>query len=362
MYLKFIIILFFVFLSGYVLGEKYKISGEVVGQNSGEVVLLTKGERQIDTIGRCRIEQGKFQMEGSLDKACVAILVTKNRKLPEVLLLDSEHEFEVYWPESGPAVVEGGKLQNVLNEYLQMMREGNKRLKELNLELKAAAEANHMKTVGELKEKITLEKIETQKELRKLTDDNRGTLFSAYILTSGMERMNLEQLKTCYSRLDEKERLLEPGCWLQTLIEKLEKVNIGSVAPDFTLHTPEGKAVSMYSVKGKLKIIDFWASWCGPCRLENPNMVALYRDYKDKGMAIVSVSLDNKKEAWTTAIEKDGLDWLHLSSLEGWESPVVKQYGVDAVPAIFVLDENNRIIARQIRGEKLRTLVEERLK
>ncbi len=125
--------------------------------------------------------------------------------------------------------------------------------------------------------------------------------------------------------------------------------------------TPDGEQISLYGVKGKLKIIDFWASWCGPCRMENPNMVKLYNDFKDKGLAVISVSLDERKAAWTQAIKKDGMPWIHVSDLKGWKSEVVKLFNVDAVPYILVLDENNRILAKNIRAEKLRAFVEERL-
>ncbi len=149
---------------------------------------------------------------------------------------------------------------------------------------------------------------------------------------------------------------------MEARIADLEKVGIAATAPDFTLTTPEGKQVSLYSVKGKLKIIDFWASWCGPCRMENPNMVKLYNDFKDKGLAIVSVSLDERKVPWVQAIKKDGMPWTHVSSLKGWKCEVVKQYNIDAVPSIIVLDENNRILAKNIRAEKLRAFVTEYLK
>ena len=96
--------------------------------------------------------------------------------------------------------------------------------------------------------------------------------------------------------------------------------------------------------------------------MENPNMVKLYQDFKDKGLAVISVSLDEKKDKWLEAIKKDGLTWLHLSDLKGWTGDVVKLYNIDAVPTIFVLDENNRIIAKNLRGEKLRALVSEKLK
>ena len=205
-------------------------------------------------------------------------------------------------------------------------------------------------------------KEKAQKDLGVIVERNKDNLFAAYIQTAGMGRMDLAALKRCYEQLSEKARQTEPAKILAARITTLENVNVNAVAPDFTLQTPGGESVAMYSVKGKLKIIDFWASWCGPCRQENPNMVKLYNEYKDKGLAVISVSLDERKNKWEEAIEKDGLTWLHLSDLKGWQSDVVKKYNIDAVPTIFVLDENNRIIAKNLRGEKLKAFVSERLK
>ena len=162
--------------------------------------------------------------------------------------------------------------------------------------------------------------------------------------------------------MTDKAKATGPGKLVAARIQALEGVDVNAIAPDFTLQTPEGEDVALYDVKGKLKIIDFWASWCGPCRMENPNMVKLYAEFKDKGLSVISVSLDEKKDKWVEAIKKDGLTWLHLSDLKGWQGDVIKKYNIDAVPTIFVLDENNRIIAKNLRGEKLKAFVSERLK
>ena len=107
-----------------------------------------------------------------------------------------------------------------------------------------------------------------------------------------------------YGTLSEKARLTPPGQILAARIAEMERVSVSAQAPDFTLPTPTGETVTLYGVRAKLKIIDFWASWCGPCRMENPNMVKLYNDFKDKGLAVISVSLDERKAAWTQAIKK----------------------------------------------------------
>ncbi|HXS36004.1 MAG TPA: TlpA disulfide reductase family protein [Flavipsychrobacter sp.] len=132
---------------------------------------------------------------------------------------------------------------------------------------------------------------------------------------------------------------------------------IGAIAPDLNLPTPEGKMVSLSSLKGKYVLLDFWASWCGPCRAENPNVVAAYNKYKDKKFVILSVSLDNNKNAWLAAIKKDNLTWTHVSDLKGWESSAARVYDIESIPSNFLIDPSGKIIDRDLRGDAL----EERL-
>ena len=153
--------------------------------------------------------------------------------------------------------------------------------------------------------------------------------------------------------------------YLRPRIEQYLRTDVGQPYRDIAVPTPAGDTLSLRQAvedpANKCVLVDFWASWCGPCRMENPNMVKLYDDFKDKGLAVISVSLDERKAAWTQAIQKDGMPWVHVSDLKGWKSEVVKLYNVDSVPCILVLDENNRILAKNIRAEKLRAFVEERL-
>ena len=149
---------------------------------------------------------------------------------------------------------------------------------------------------------------------------------------------------------------------LDGIIKQLENVQIGKVAPEFSLPDTAGVSVSLSDFRGKYVLLDFWASWCPPCRRENPNVVKAFNEYKDKNFTIVGISLDKDKSKWMKAIADDNLAWTHLSDLKYWDSEIPALYGVRGIPANVLLDPDGAIVAKNITGEDLHKKLKEVIK
>jgi thiol-disulfide isomerase/thioredoxin len=143
---------------------------------------------------------------------------------------------------------------------------------------------------------------------------------------------------------------------------KLEKVTVGAVAPNFSAPLADGGVLSLHETKAKVKVVDFWASWCLPCRQENVNLIKIYKRYRPKGLEIISVSIDDNKQAWLSAIGQDGCDWKNVSDLKGGQSEIAADYCVKGIPCTFILDGENRIVAKNLRGKDLEKKIDEMLK
>lgn len=344
-----------------VCGQRFVIEGKIE-LDKGNLFVLTQIPEGVDTLARASFAEGVFSLAGELSEPVVAHLVVEGYEGGFVMMLEPGESYTAVLTRTGKGDIRGGKLQQVYLDYQAIVLRANGEIRALKQKMAEAGAQKHFKTVKELQEKADKLQQDAKGKMDALIRRNADNVLAAYLQTAGMERINeLEPLKQMYASLSEKAKATAPGRILAARIAAIEQVGIASTAPDFTLPTPDGGQISLYGVEGKLKIVDFWASWCGPCRMENPNMVKLYNDFKDKGLAVVSVSLDERKTAWIQAIKKDGMPWIHVSDLKGWKSEVVKLYQVDAVPYILVLDENNRILAKNIRAEKLRAFVEERL-
>jgi peroxiredoxin len=170
-----------------------------------------------------------------------------------------------------------------------------------------------------------------------------------------------DKVEPLYNTLSEANRAIPSAITFQQNLEIAKKTGVGRMAMDFTQNDTLGQPVSLSSFKGKFLLVDFWASWCGPCRAENPNVVKVFNKYKEQGFHILGVSLDRpgQKEKWIKAIHDDGLAWSQVSDLKFWDNEVAKQYGIQAIPQNLLLDPEGKIIAKNIRGEELEQKVGE---
>ena len=203
--------------------------------------------------------------------------------------------------------------------------------------------------------------------IRENIKETKSPVLACYLSSIAFRTMELTEIKSITDELGKKFKDNGSVDKLIKIVDAQVNANpklslLNKPAPDFTVKDTTGKDVSLSSFKGKYVLLDFWASWCKPCREENPNVVAAYKEFKDKNFAIFSISMDSSKLAWKTAIEADGLTWNHGSDFMSWESPLVKKYKFEGIPFNVLIDPSGKIIATELRGEDLKKKLSEVLK
>lgn len=191
---------------------------------------------------------------------------------------------------------------------------------------------------------------------------NPGEISSiALIQKSGGYNPDYREMRASFKKLNKKVRKSTQGKIFDRYLKALENASVGKRAPGITQFDLEGVPYSLSDLKGNYVLVDFWASWCPPCRAENPKLVALYTEFKDKNFEILGVSFDTEYEAWKKAIEDDKLTWKHISDLQGWNNYAGQLYGIKAIPQNVIVDPNGVIVARNLHGDDLRNKLAELL-
>ncbi len=337
------------------MAQKTKVSGKIAGKaQCTEMVINTIDGNKLTPIKTVVPKDGKYSFD--IDGMPNLLLIQfAPSGLTSYALYEPKADIVVDYTLDQSVLISNVKSSGEMQLYKQFL-DLNEPVEAMNREYQTATEQRRREISTDFETMVP----QTFDNISKLISNNKTKLFSALLVT--FFENQFESYAPLYGEV--RDALIgkypnDPT--VKYIDQKLRSVLLpGTEAPDIAMKSPDGKTLKLSNLRGKVVLLDFWASWCGPCRRENPNVVKLYQKYNAMGFDIFSVSLDRDRKAWLQAIEKDGLVWPnHVSDLQGWTSSGGASYGVTSIPATVLIDKDGKVIARNLRGAELENKLKE---
>lgn len=337
----------------------YAIIGKVTGQDNGIIYLI---HRQTGWTDSAFLDHGFFKFAGKADTAELC-RISLNEQVKSFFLENGKISMLIKKDSMRYALISGTKtqdefsvFQNQTGKYLADQMEAVDKAQE------EAADGKNQRLKDSLNTLANALDLEQKQLVMDFAKSHPSSVAGAFLIFSNFSyNSRVGQLDSLYRQLDTTIQITYFGRQIQDMVTKMKMTAVGNPAPEFSANDADGNPVMLSSFKGGYVLLDFWASWCGPCRLENPGLVQAYNRYKKKGFDIFGVSLDDNKTDWQKAIKKDKLDWTQVSDLKGWEAGAVSLYGIKAIPMNYLIDPKGIIVAEGLRGEEIENKLSELL-